>query len=99
MTLAMSGVAPQDAGFASGLVNTGQQVGGAFGIAVLASVAASRSGGATDPAALTTGYHAAFTLAAGLVCAALVVAAIALRGPTAAGDEAAARADPVSARG
>ena len=36
MTLAMSGVAPEDSGFASGLVNTTQQVGGAFGIAILA---------------------------------------------------------------
>ena len=79
MTLAMSGVAPEDSGFASGLVNTTQQVGGAFGIAILASVAADRTGGATDPAALVAGYSAAFELAAGLAVAALVLAAVVLR--------------------
>jgi EmrB/QacA subfamily drug resistance transporter len=79
MTLAMSGVAPEDSGFASGLVNTTQQVGGAFGIAILASVAESRSGGATDPASLVAGYSAAFELAAGLAVAALVLAAVVLR--------------------
>jgi EmrB/QacA subfamily drug resistance transporter len=79
MTLAMSGVAPEDSGFASGLVNTTQQVGGAFGIAILASVAADRTGGATDPAALVAGYSAAFELAAALAVAALVLAAVVLR--------------------
>ena len=78
MTLAMSGVAPEDSGLASGLVNTTQQVGGAFGIAVLAAVADSRSGGSTAPAALQSGYSAAFTLAAALVLAALVLAAVVL---------------------
>ena len=79
MTLAMSGVAPEDSGFASGLVNTTQQVGGAFGIAILASVAADRTGGATDPAALVAGYSAAFELAAALAVAALVLAVVVLR--------------------
>jgi EmrB/QacA subfamily drug resistance transporter len=79
MTLAMSGVAPEDSGFASGLVNTTQQVGGAFGIAILASVAADRTGGATDPASLVAGYSAAFELAAALALAALVLAAVVLR--------------------
>src|SRR6478609_1618488 len=76
MTLAMSGVAPEDSGFASGLVNTTQQVGGAFGIAILASVAANETGGATDPASLVAGYSAAFELAAALALAALVLAAV-----------------------
>ena len=80
MTLAMSGVAPEDSGLASGLVNTTQQVGGAFGIAILATVAANRTGGATDPASLVDGYSAAFTLAAALAVAAFVVAALVLRG-------------------
>ena len=57
MTLAMSGVAPEDSGFASGLVNTTQQVGGAFGIAILASVAADQTGGATDPAGVGRGLQ------------------------------------------
>ncbi len=92
MTLAMSGVAPDDSGFASGLVNTTQQVGGAFGIAILASVAARESGGATDPASLVAGYSAAFELAAAFAAAALVVAAVVLRRRPAAvaADEAAA---------
>ena len=48
MTLAMSGATPEDSGLASGLVNTTQQVGGALGLAILATVAANRTGGATD---------------------------------------------------
>ena len=43
MTLAMSSATPQDAGLASGLVNTTAQVGGALGLAVLATVSASRT--------------------------------------------------------
>ncbi len=93
MTLAMSGVAPEDSGFASGLVNTTQQVGGAFGIAILASVAADRTGGATDPAALVAGYSAAFEVAAGLAVAALVLAVVVLRRrPAGAGEAEEARA-------
>jgi EmrB/QacA subfamily drug resistance transporter len=79
MTLAMSSVRPEDSGLASGLVNTTQQVGGALGLAVLASVAESRTGDSTAAAALVDGYGAAFTVAAGLVVAALVVAALVLR--------------------
>jgi EmrB/QacA subfamily drug resistance transporter len=78
MNVAMSGATPQDAGLASGLVNTTAQVGGALGLAVLATLAASRSDGlkasgdSTVPA-LTSGYHLAFWVAAGLVGCALVV--------------------------
>jgi EmrB/QacA subfamily drug resistance transporter len=79
MTLAMSGVAPEDSGLASGLVNTTQQVGGALGLAVLATVASERTGGATGAGALVSGYHLAFAVAAGFVLAALVVAATLLR--------------------
>ena len=45
MTLAMSGATPSDAGLASGLVNTTQQVGGALGLAVLATLATTRTDG------------------------------------------------------
>jgi EmrB/QacA subfamily drug resistance transporter len=79
MTLAMSGATQSDAGLASGLVNTSAQVGGALGLAVLATVSARHSdnlidaGGATA-SALTSGYHQAFLIGAGLVIAAIVVA-------------------------
>jgi MFS family permease len=78
MTLAMSGATQEDAGLASGLVNTAAQVGGALGLAVLATVSATRTdhlkaaGQATD-SALTGGYHLAFLIGAALVLAALVV--------------------------
>ena len=84
MTVAMSGVAPADAGLASGLVNTTAQVGGALGLAVLATVSAGRTStlaahGAGTMAALTSGYHLAFWIAAALAAAAIAVAASMLR--------------------
>jgi EmrB/QacA subfamily drug resistance transporter len=84
MTLAMSGVTPSESGLASGLVNTSLQVGGAVGLAVLATLATSRSdtllgAGEPTPAALTSGYHLAFIVGAGLVAVALLVAATVLR--------------------
>ena len=77
-TLAMSGVSPSESGLASGLVNTSLQVGGSIGLAVLATLAATRSEnlvaeGTSTASALTGGYHFAFLLAAGLVVAAMIV--------------------------
>ncbi len=86
MTLAMADAGDDDSGLASGLVNTTQQVGGALGLAVLATLSASRTatlraGGASAPPALPGGYHLAFVVGAGLVVAALVVAVTVLRRP------------------
>ncbi|MGH2944120.1 MAG: DHA2 family efflux MFS transporter permease subunit, partial [Solirubrobacteraceae bacterium] len=83
MTLAMSGATPRDAGLASGLINTTAQVGGALGLAVLATLASTRTGdlrAAGDPldAALNGGYHLAFTIGALLVLAAIAVAVLVL---------------------
>jgi EmrB/QacA subfamily drug resistance transporter len=74
MTLSMSGATPSDAGLASGLVNTTVQVGGALGLAVLATVATTSAHGSSSVMALTAGYHVAFLIAGLLVLAALVVA-------------------------
>jgi EmrB/QacA subfamily drug resistance transporter len=79
MTLAMSGATMEDAGLASGLVNTTVQVGGALGLAVLATLATTRSDhliarGGSQAAALTSGYHVAFLIGAALVVVAIVVA-------------------------
>jgi EmrB/QacA subfamily drug resistance transporter len=91
-TLAMSGVSPSESGLASGLVNTGLQVGGAIGLAVLATLAATRTDnlaadGASTASALTDGYQLAFLVAAGLVVAAIVVTLTVLRGQPARGAE------------
>jgi MFS family permease len=66
---AMSDVEPQEAGLASGIINTSFMMGGALGLAVLASVAASRttnlvSSGSSQAEALTGGYHVAFLIGA-----------------------------------
>ncbi|MEU8286667.1 MFS transporter [Micromonospora sp. NPDC048905] len=78
-TLAMAGATDADAGLASGLVNTTQQVGGAVGLAALATLAAARTDGLraagwAETAALAAGYRTAFAVAAALVVAALLVA-------------------------
>jgi EmrB/QacA subfamily drug resistance transporter len=77
--LAMSGATNRDAGLASGLVNTTRQVGGALGLAAMASAATARgaslvAGGASASVALTGGSQVALELAAGFVILAIVVA-------------------------
>jgi Na+/melibiose symporter-like transporter len=77
---AMSDVEPSESGLASGLVNTSFMMGGALGLAVLASIAASRADGSSGSgedhlAALTSGYHTAFIVGAVFALAAAVLAA------------------------
>jgi EmrB/QacA subfamily drug resistance transporter len=81
---AMSDVEPSESGLASGLVNTSFMMGGALGLAVLASIAASRSsslrlGGAGDLSALTGGYHLAFLVGAAFAAAAALIGGTLLR--------------------
>ncbi|HEY1293941.1 MAG TPA: DHA2 family efflux MFS transporter permease subunit [Chloroflexota bacterium] len=83
-SLAMSNATHADAGLTSGLVNTSAQVGGALGLAVLATLSAGHSerllaDGIPSTAALTTGYQFALFVAAALVLGALVLAATVLR--------------------
>jgi EmrB/QacA subfamily drug resistance transporter len=87
MTLAMSGATQADAGLASGLVNTTAQVGGALGLAVLATLSSTRSddlaaAGESTASALTSGYHLAFLIGAALVVAAVAVAVAVLEQPS-----------------
>jgi EmrB/QacA subfamily drug resistance transporter len=95
MTLGMSGATPQDSGLASGLVNTALQVGGALGLAVLATLSTTRTQNLLDDgegrlSALTSGYHLAFVIGAALVTVALAVAVFVLQGQPQEADEPAA---------
>jgi EmrB/QacA subfamily drug resistance transporter len=104
MTLAMSGVKESEAGLASGFVNTTVQVGGAIGLAVLATLAtertdALRADGESTASALNSGYHLAYVIGAALVLGAIVVAVGVLRSeaPAAAEERADAKAEPAGA--
>ena len=79
---ALAGIQPAEAGLASGLINTSQQIGGALGIAALSTIATSRTShalasGSTQSVALVDGFHGAFI--AGVIIAGLgIVAALTL---------------------
>ena len=81
---ALAGVPAKDAGLASGLINTSQQIGGALGIAVLSSVAIAQSNDATAagdavPEALTSGFQAAFWVGAGVAAVGVLASLILIR--------------------
>lgn len=85
---ALGGVEPDSAGLASGLINTSEQIGSAFGIAIMATVATAITGPYDPsfppsdlPQRLTEGYAGAFWIAAGCAAVALIVVLVALRGP------------------
>ena len=77
---AVTGIEPQEAGLASGLINTAQQIGGALGVAVLSSIATSRTAGfgpgaEADPVAVTEGFQTAFLVGAGFAIVGAILAA------------------------
>ena len=84
MTLAMSGATASDSGLASGLVNTSVQVGGAIGLAVLATFATERTDalladGEPAASALNAGFHLAYLIGTGLVLVGIAIAVTVLR--------------------
>jgi len=84
MMLAMSGATPADAGLASGLVNTTGQVGGAIGLALLATLSTERTQTLLDEGksmaeALNGGYHVAYLIGAGLAVVAIIAAVTIMR--------------------
>lgn len=86
ITTATSGVRAQDAGVASALVNTSQQVGGSVGTALMSAIAAGATasvlaaGTGTGPAASVAGYSAAFWVASGILVLAAAVAFLVIKG-------------------
>ena len=78
---AFIGVPPQQAGLASGLLNTSQQIGGAFGVAITSTIFVSKAkAGHFTPQAFTTGYHWAFAALVAFAAVGAVLAFVFFRG-------------------
>jgi EmrB/QacA subfamily drug resistance transporter len=103
---AVSGIQPNEAGLASGLINTSQQVGGALGLAILATIANSRTidllhaGGVDHAVALTKGFDRAFLIGAGFAIVGAILAAVTISSADSrAHVQAASHGEPVAAGG
>jgi MFS family permease len=99
---ALAGVAEHEAGLASGLLNTSQQIGGAIGVAIASTVAATHfdtltRAGATTPSALTGGFQWALWVCGAIGLAAIPIAFLLIRRDDLAGAAEAADEEPALA--